>query len=91
MKEITVFDPAELSVRLACDLAGGLRMIADALEAGQMEGRLLQCEGNGFLQTSWRDARAHVLVKLDLAAEVRRVVRAPEAPQLEAGAKEIWP
>lgn len=81
---LAVFDMERLEVELHRDLAGSLRRIAEAIEAGELDGRVLQCRANGFLGGRG-DQRAHVLVKLDLAAEIRRPVEVVEA--LAAGAE----
>lgn len=66
--EITTFDPT--SIQTACDrnLATGLRMVADALDAGLMDGKCISVRGHGF--TPSHDQRAHVMLKVDLAAPV---------------------
>ena len=68
MKEVATFDPDEIRNVCRQNLAQGLRAIADALDAGELEGKLLEVRGNGFV--SWRDTRAHVVVAIDLAAQV---------------------
>lgn len=71
--EQAFFDPGEIAVQLGRSVSGGLRMIADAVDAGQLDARILQCAASGF-GTDRRDTRAHLLVKLDLAAEIRRPI-----------------
>lgn len=67
-RERHTFDPHSIQAALDRDLPGGLRAIADALEAGDICGKFISAMGHGF--TSCHDTRAHVLVKIDLAAEV---------------------
>ena len=50
------------------DLPGCLRAIADAMEAKSMDGSFRNLRANGF--THWADRRTHVLLTIDLAAEV---------------------
>jgi hypothetical protein len=88
MMEATVFDPEEIAVQLGRNLPHGLRMIADAVEAKQIDGRLLHCGGYG-LSLGSRDTRAHILVKLDLAAEPRVFRKVEPVPALGEGAKEL--
>lgn len=70
MDERAVFDPDEIRVLCQANLAVGLRVIADALDAGELAGTLYGVTGNGFV--SWQDTKAHVILKIDLAAEVFR-------------------
>jgi hypothetical protein len=71
--ERAIFEPDEIAVQLGRSVSAGLRVIADAIDAGQMDARVLQCAANG-LSADWRDTRAHVLVKLDLASEIRKPI-----------------
>jgi hypothetical protein len=68
-KEIVVFMPDEIEAAMDKNLAAGLRQLADALDAGTIEGRCIDCKGHGF--TANHDPRAHVLLRIDLAAHVR--------------------
>lgn len=70
MDERAAFDPDEIRAVCHTNLAAGLRAIADALDAGELTGTLYGVTGNGFV--SWRDTRAHVILSVDLAAEVFR-------------------
>jgi hypothetical protein len=70
------FDPGEIESQLRKDVVGGLRMIATAIENGQMDAQVLQCAANG-MNANWRDTRAHMLVTLDLAAEIRTPIDVP--------------
>ncbi len=67
-RELHTFDPDSIRIALARNLPEGLRALADAIESGAVDGRLLNCEGYGF--TKWNDTRAHVLATIDLAAPV---------------------
>ena len=67
-REIVTFDPDNIRIALERNLPEGLRALADAIEAKQIDGRLTSIQGNGFVH--WRDTRAHLKVVLDIAAEV---------------------
>lgn len=67
-KEIVVFMPDEIEAAMDKNLAAGLRQLADALEAGTIEGKCLDCQGHGFGPKN--DQRAHLMLRIDLAAPV---------------------
>jgi hypothetical protein len=67
-REIVVFMPDEIQTALDRNLANGLRQLAAALEAGTIEGRCIDCKGHGFASNN--DPRAHLLLRIDLAAPV---------------------
>jgi hypothetical protein len=83
MKAIVLFDPDGIEASLRRDLSAGLRQIAQAIESGQMDARLLNCRATAFA-SDWRDQRAHVLVTLDLAAEIRSETASCD-PQIGSG------
>lgn len=66
--EIHTFDPSTIQTALDRDLPNGLRMLADALEAKQIDGWLISAQGRAGAGP--HDTRAHVLVKINLAAQV---------------------
>lgn len=69
-RSITVFTPDDIQAALDKNLAAGLRQIADAIDSGTMEGKLLDCHGHGL--GAKNDDRAHVLLRVDLAAPIRQ-------------------
>ena len=71
-QEIVVFMPDEIEATMDRNLAHGLRQLADAIEAGTIEGRCIDCKGHGF--TAIHDPRAHLLLRIDLAAPVIKTV-----------------
>lgn len=79
MMELTVFDADEIQTQLDRDLAAGLRMLADALDQGQIEGRLIRAQG---VAGAWIDPRAHVLVSIDIAAQVLTLRKGPQLVEL---------
>lgn len=68
--EIVWFTPDEIQASLDKNLAAGLRQLADAIEGGAIDGKVLDCRGNGL--TAKGDDRAHVLLRIDLAAPIRQ-------------------
>lgn len=77
--EMSVFDPDAIQTTLDRDLAGGLRMLAEAIEQGAMLGRLVSAEG---VAGGRRDAEAAVLVRIVVSAPVRTVRRVQDVAQL---------
>ena len=71
-----VFDIEQVEIQAASDMPGFLRMLANSIEAGEIDARVLHCSPHGM--GGLHDQRAHVLVKLDLAAEIRKTVQIPE-------------
>lgn len=69
-REIVWFTPDEIQAKLDKNLAAGLRQLADAIDGGAIDGKLIDCRGNGF--TAKGDDRAHVLLRVDLAAAIRQ-------------------
>lgn len=82
MSETVIFDPTSIQTECDRDLAKGLRMVADALDAGLMDGKCISVQGHGFSKPN--DQRAHVLLKVDLAAPVL-VRRDPRDNELSSG------
>lgn len=78
--EISVFDPDSIQAELDRDLVGGLRSLADALEAGAMSGVLLSAAGIGSNR-----CEASVLVRVVVSAPVRMVRRVESVQQLGGG------
>lgn len=72
-KPRAVFDADRLQVELERDLPKSLRDLADAIEAGQMSGKMVGFTPWGF-DVDCRDDRIHLLVKLHLAAEIRKSI-----------------
>lgn len=68
--EVIVFTPDEIQAALAKNLARGLRQLAEAIEAGMIEGKCLDCKGHGFGPK--HDDRAHVMLRIDLTAAIRQ-------------------
>ena len=79
--ERMIFDPDSIRVALQANLPEGLRMLATAIDLGEFDGKLLRAEPHGM--TSRNDPRAHILISLDIAAEVFRYApRASSGPAL---------
>jgi hypothetical protein len=72
MFESFTFMPDEIQTAMDRDLAAALRELADAIEAGRIDARCIDCKGNGF--TAKHDTRAHVTLRLDLAAPIKQFV-----------------
>lgn len=66
------FTPDEIQAAMDRNLAAALRQLADAIEAGMIDGKCLDCNGHGFSSKS--DQRAHVMLRIDLAAPIRQTV-----------------
>lgn len=71
--ELVIFTPDEIQAALDKNLAAGLRQLADAIEAGTIDGRCIDCQGNGFTGPKV-DARAHLMLRIDLAAPIRQTL-----------------
>ena len=67
------FDPAAIQIALDRNIVTGLRMLADAIEAGKMDGRCIDVQGCGLLGKG-SDIKSHVMIRLDIAAEVYKTV-----------------
>ncbi len=80
------FDPDELAKQLQVNMANALRTLADAVDSGQVDALLVGCNAHG-LSRNWRDTRAHMLVKIDLAAQIHL----PVSTQLEHGERKELP
>jgi hypothetical protein len=78
--EIAHFDADSIQTELDRDLAGGLRMLADAIDGGMLTGRLTSAEG---IAGGARDERIHMLLKVVVSSAARTVRRIENAPQLE--------
>jgi hypothetical protein len=65
------FDPGSIRDLGDRDLPACLRAVAADLESGQLAGRLIDVRGVGGARM---DSRAHVILSVDLAAEVRRTI-----------------
>lgn len=68
-REIVIFTPDEIQAAMDKNLASGLRQLAEAIEAGTIDGRCIDCQGNGFTGPKV-DARAHLMLRIDLAAPI---------------------
>jgi len=68
-----VFTPDEIQTAMDRNLPTGLRQLADAIEAGAIDGKCIDCAGNGFTGPK-NDERAHVILRIDLAAPIRQNV-----------------
>jgi hypothetical protein len=66
-RERQVFDPDSIRTALEMDLPSGLRALADAIEAKEIDGAVTSVMGSALLQ-HWRDMRMHVYVTIDIAA-----------------------
>lgn len=66
------FTPDEIQAAMDRNLAAGLRQLADAIEAGAIDGKCIDCTGNGF--TPKNDERAHLMLRIDLAAPIRQTL-----------------
>lgn len=69
---MVVFTPDEIQAAMDKNLAAGLRQLADAIEVGTIDGKCIDCQGHGFGPKD--DARAHVLLRIDLAAPIRQAL-----------------
>ncbi len=65
------FTPDEIQSSMYRNLAAGLRQLADAIEGGTIDGKFLDCKGHGFGPKN--DDRAHLLLRVDLAAPIRQI------------------
>lgn len=81
MKETFMFCPEVLEDAMRQNLQNALRELADAIESGKMEARLLSCESHGF-GPAW-DPREHVLIKLDVSSLAVTRASTPEPKQLK--------
>ena len=77
--EVRVFDADAIQQTMDRNLAAGLRMLADAIESGQLEGRLMRAQAVGG-----RDDRAHIVVSIDVAAPVFTLTRGSDVKELPA-------
>ena len=77
--EMAHFDADSIQTELDKDLAGGLRMLADAIDGGMLTGRLTSAEG---VAGGARDERIHVLLKVVVTAPGRTVRRIADVPLL---------
>lgn len=73
------FTPDEIQSAMDKNLATGLRQLADALDAGAIEGKCIDCKGHGFGPKD--DSRAHLLLRIDLAAPIKQVFLEGESRQ----------
>lgn len=69
--QMIVFTPDEIQAALDRNLAAGLRQLADAIESGAIEGKCIDCQGNGFTGPKV-DSRAHLMLRIDLAAPIKQ-------------------
>ena len=67
MHDASLFVPDTISDALRSDLATGLRAIADALDAGKLNGKFV---GTSPAASGRYDERLHLRVVLDLAAAI---------------------
>jgi hypothetical protein len=79
---ISIFTPDEIQAALDKNLAAGLRQLADAIEASAIDGKVIDCRGNGFTGPKV-DARAHLLLRIDLAAPIRQVLEGESREEFE--------
>ena len=70
-RERQVFDPDSIRAALEIDLPNGLRALADAIEAKEIDGQVNSVKANALTQ-HWRDTRMHIFVTLDVAAQAFR-------------------
>lgn len=84
-----VFDIDRLQGELEFKLPTALRHIADAIDAGQLDVGLV-----GFVPSAdpkyHGDTRAHVLVKLHLAAEIRKNLNEPSRNPARTPCSDCW-
>ena len=79
MHDASLFVPETLLEALRDDLATGLRAVADALDARQLDGRF----NGGMAAAGGRcDDRMHLRIVLDLAAPILRPIE-PHAASLK--------
>jgi hypothetical protein len=88
MREIIMFTPGAIETALDKNLAGGLRQLADALEAGAIDGKCIDCKGHGFVPKG--DERAHLMLRIDLAAPVKQTTLAAPFVDISASAPMGW-
>jgi hypothetical protein len=69
-RRTVVFTPDEIQAAMDKNLAAGLRQLADEIDAGRIDGKCIDCNGNGF--TGGNDVRAHLMLRIDLAAPIRQ-------------------
>lgn len=82
-KAIVIFTPDEIQAKLDRNLAAGLRELAAAIEAGQIDGKLIDCQGNGLWSARSNDTRAHLMLRVDLAAPIRQVLEGESREEFE--------
>ncbi len=82
----TVFDPGAMEAMFRKDVSLALRTLLDEVEAERVDCRLWRVMATGLHQ-HWSDTRAHVLVTLDVAAEVISIQRR-ELPTIQPGSAE---
>jgi hypothetical protein len=86
-KEIVWFTPDEIQTAMDKNLAAGLRQLADALDAGAIDGRCIDCQGHGG---PLHDDRAHLLLRIDLAAPIKQAILAAPTVDLSSIAPASW-
>lgn len=80
MTEMIFFEPDRIQEEMDKSLSAGLRMLADSLDAGTIDGKCIDVIGFGGPR---RDPRAHVMLRIDLAAPIRQPVTQPALPELD--------
>lgn len=84
----TTFDLASIEAALKMDFSGTLRMLADAVDAGEIEGWSDGVQGIGF--THFADRRLHLQARIRLAAPPVVYRRCgPQAGLLAAGSLDL--
>lgn len=71
LKEVIFFASDKIQAVMDKNLAAGLRQLADALDAGTIDGKCIDCQGHGFGPKY--DERAHLMLRIDLAAPIRNL------------------
>ena len=79
MQNTSLFLPDAISDSLRVNLASGLRAIANALDAQELDGRFV---GANAVAGGRYDNRLHLRIMLDVAAPVVRII-VPESSKLK--------
>ena len=71
MRDTSLFLPDTISDALRCDLATGLRAIADALDARKLDGKFVSASAAAGGR---HDDRLHLRIVLDVAAPIIQTI-----------------